>query len=52
MRSNSKPNELDLIFDALANLHRRKIVYQLSLQRPHQRTRTAASTLAQAIRST
>ena len=32
MKANSNPNELDLIFDALANLHRREIVYQLSLQ--------------------
>ena len=32
MKANLKAKELDLVFDALANLHRREIIYQLSLQ--------------------
>jgi DNA-binding transcriptional ArsR family regulator len=35
------PNELDKIFEALANQHRRKIIYALSLQ-PHSITQLAA----------
>jgi DNA-binding transcriptional ArsR family regulator len=32
MKANSKSKELDLVFDALANEHRREIIYLLSLQ--------------------
>jgi DNA-binding transcriptional ArsR family regulator len=32
MKADSKPKELDLIFDAMANVHRREIIYSLSLQ--------------------
>jgi DNA-binding transcriptional ArsR family regulator len=32
MKANANPNELDLIFDALASVHRREIIYSLSLQ--------------------
>jgi DNA-binding transcriptional ArsR family regulator len=32
MKANSKSKELDLIFDALGNIHRREIIYLLSLQ--------------------
>jgi DNA-binding transcriptional ArsR family regulator len=32
MEANSKPKELDLIFDALSHIHRREIIYSLSLQ--------------------
>ena len=32
MKANSKSKELDICFDALANAHRREIIYSLSLQ--------------------
>jgi DNA-binding transcriptional ArsR family regulator len=32
MKANSNSKELDLIFDALAHVHRREIIYLLSLQ--------------------
>ncbi len=32
MKANSSTKALDLIFDALANAHRREIIYSLSLQ--------------------
>ena len=32
MKANANPKELDVIFDALASVHRREIIYSLSLQ--------------------
>jgi len=32
MKATGNPKELDLIFDALASVHRREIIYSLSLQ--------------------